>query len=132
LLRGEPEVALELAERLPTNFNDHHALRIQALHDMGGEEFDTAFAEFRERFPNDDYETAGIHAWLGNVDEAFECLERGVGAARPLDVYDRLNTPDPRWRKLHGDPRWRRLLEATRQTEEDHRELHVKLSRLTN
>ena len=53
------------------------------------------------------FETAGVYAALGDRDEAFRILEKGIEARDSLLVYIK---EDPSLESLHSDPRWKELL----------------------
>jgi tetratricopeptide (TPR) repeat protein len=57
--------------------------------------------------PRMKYRIAGIHAELGEIDEAFECLNQALEARTGQIVYVRA---DPAFDNLHSDARWLDLL----------------------
>jgi Flp pilus assembly protein TadD len=70
-------------------------------------EAERALADLNGRDGASPYLIAGVHAGLGDVERAFELLERAV------DERDDLVTDlgmDPVFNGLHGDPRMQRLL----------------------
>ena len=64
-------------------------------------------AKWGQRWPE---EVAQVHAYRGNVDGAFEWLDKADEETTGLYVDWQF---DPLWKNLHGDPRWRALLEKT-------------------
>ena len=74
-------------------------------------EFDTAFAEFRERWgavwPA---EIAHVYAWIGDQDAAFEMLDKSV-QKNEEGLYQQFY--QPLLASLHDDPRWAALRERT-------------------
>ncbi|PWT90053.1 MAG: hypothetical protein C5B55_10280, partial [Blastocatellia bacterium] len=53
------------------------------------------------------FQIAEVHAMRGEIDLAFQWLERGISERDAGVTHARM---DPRLRKLHGDPRWVPLL----------------------
>lgn len=109
LLQGRPQEALAAfeAEADPAFATKGRAL---ALHDLGRDrEADAALADlvaqWGQRWPS---EIAQVHAYRGEVDAAFEWLEKdfavtgaaGWGEWRLMHLYD----------NLHDDPRWTEFL----------------------
>jgi hypothetical protein len=61
-------------------------------------------AKYRENAP---YQIAGVYAWRGENDRAFEWLERAVSLR---DGGLTLLKCDPIMRRVRGDPRYRAVL----------------------
>ncbi len=60
------------------------------------------------------YETAAAHAYRGEADAAFTCLNRAYQHKRGSLEYLQV---DPTLRKLHGDPRFDALLRKVKLVE---------------
>lgn len=105
LLRGNPQEALAEFEQENEAFRAEG--EVMAFHDLGRlEEYETAFAEFRER-PEVEDVIAEIYAWVGDADAAFEWLDRMYELYQEAPV----NFPkEPLFRNLHDDPRWNEFL----------------------
>ena len=104
LAQGRATEALELAERevLP----DFRLLGIAlAQHTLGHkQESDAAMAQLIERHGNEAaYQIAEACAWRGEIDRAFEWLER---AYTQRDPGLAMTSSDPFFQPLQGDPRW--------------------------
>ena len=104
LAQGRATEALELAERevLP----DFRLLGIAlAQHTLGHrQESDAAMAQLIERHGNEAaYQVAEACAWRGEIDRAFEWLERAYAQRDPGLA---MTSSDPFFRPLQGDPRW--------------------------
>ena len=80
-----------------------------AYHALGSPEAsDDALAELIEVADESAYQVAGVYAFRGETDRAFEWLERAYTQRDPglvwLKVY-------PLFRNLYDDPRWKPLSE---------------------
>ena len=108
LARGQGEEALAEVLREPED-----AFRLWAVaiihHAMGHRsESDAALEQLTEKYAEDSaFQIAEVHGWRGDIDRAFEWLERAYaqrdGGLTELKISARL-------RPLRGDPRWRELL----------------------
>jgi len=111
LLAGRPEAALEAIEAEPSE--PHRMIgRPMALHALGRrKESDAALVALVEAWGKDAaYNIAGIHAFRGEPDRAFEWLNRELELSGPRGWSD-LGV-DPLFESLHADPRWLRMLET--------------------
>jgi TolB-like protein len=106
---GLNEEALALASRMRGKW-----LRLTcsavAQHGLGREReskeaLDVLIAQFPEQAT---YQIASVYAWRGEVDRAFEWLER---AFETHDTGLNMMTVDPLLRGLRADPRWKPLVE---------------------
>jgi adenylate cyclase len=109
LFKGEAQAALDLIAEQESN-PQMLSVRAMALHDLGRRaEFEAAFAELREQWARENpLEIARVYAWTGEVDAAFEWLEKSTPPNR-LDAMRYLR--EQSFAKLHTDPRWHALLE---------------------
>jgi tetratricopeptide (TPR) repeat protein len=87
--------------------------RVMALHDLGKNlESDAALQELHEFMAQYDvpwyHGFAELHAWRGEIDEAFRYLE--LTAKWDAGQFD-VPSLNPLFRKLHDDPRWVPLLQ---------------------
>jgi hypothetical protein len=101
---GRPAAALALVPEL----NDDDGLQVTALveHDLGHEEraqlaLDQLIARHGHKYAQG---VAEVYAWRGDLDPAFEWLDRTVGQESYGLKWD------PLFRKLRGDPRYTALL----------------------
>jgi eukaryotic-like serine/threonine-protein kinase len=108
LLRGEPEAALRVFERL-TLGNRRAFGQALAQHDLGrAPEAQRALDELVDGWSYvAAYQVAEAHAWRGELDSAFEWLDRSYAQRDP--GLRRIKY-DPRLRKLHGDARYAAIL----------------------
>ncbi|MBK5097267.1 MAG: tetratricopeptide repeat protein [Gemmatimonadetes bacterium] len=117
LVAGDAEAALD-AFALEEGDEEYRIKGMAlAFHDLGRmAEFEAAFRELRdtwgERWPS---EVAHVYAWIGDVDAAFEWLDRGV-----LLNEDGLGSQylRPLLAPLHEDPRWLEFRERTGTSDE--------------
>jgi TolB-like protein/Tfp pilus assembly protein PilF len=112
LQQGRVSEALEFAGRESTTWT---RLTAQALaeHSLGNAaESDAALSRLTAEFDIDAaFQIAEIHAWRGDVDRAFEWLERAYKHHDPgLAVWN----GDPLLHRLHGDQRWSKLMAKLR------------------
>ncbi|HEY6000727.1 MAG TPA: protein kinase [bacterium] len=99
--------ALAVAAREPAE--EHRLFSLAVVHHAAGRaaESDRALAALVERHADSmAYQIAEVYAGRGDVDRAFEWLERAYAAQDP--GLSELNL-SPRLRALHGDPRWAAL-----------------------
>jgi hypothetical protein len=79
----------------------HHALGQQAEFEARVEELATRWGG---QWPS---EVAHVHAWTGDVDEAFRWLQKSVA-----EEEGAFNPVEPLLGPLHPDPRWQPMLES--------------------
>jgi TolB-like protein len=112
LLMGDAQTALELYENpkedrvgwLAYSAIAHHELGNIPARDAALEELTTIDARRAIR------DVAAIHAWLGNIDEAFTWLDRYVDPHSPALGRDAEGIIwHPKFRNLRDDPRWLEL-----------------------
>jgi len=121
MFKGDPEAALE-----EFRINDNAEGVVVALHDLGRQkEFETAFSELREIDAIEDpARVAYVYAWIGDVDAAFEYLDKAFFNDRSsLSRMVRY----PTFRSLHDDPRWQALLHKLGMSDEQLAEIEFKL-----
>ncbi len=116
LLQGEPVLALTELESV-TDFQDDPQMlsaRAMVMHDLGRfGESKAAFDRFDERFTgqfrDQAYLIAEAYAWTGQIDSAFEWLEKGYARDERYGMqgywFHRIMFL-PIWENLHDDPRW--------------------------
>jgi tetratricopeptide (TPR) repeat protein len=93
----------EAARVRPVGFHAARLARVYAL--MGRQrEARQMVSAVKDSFPFND---AGVYAALGDLDQAFRILEKGVDDHNSLLVYIK---EDPTFDNLHTDPRWQELL----------------------
>ncbi len=98
-LKGEYEAALAVLDTSFARAITHHATGNMAL-------ADAAMAELNQR--GDSWELAMAHGYRGEIDRAFELLQRYI---EDLDAYPVWILVEPAYQSLHADPRWRVLME---------------------
>jgi len=112
LYLGQFAAALEAVQREP---NENYRLRgIALVYSALGRrsESDAALSLLTEKFAmRDAYGIAEVHAYRGEVDDAFRWLDRAC-RSRESGILD-VKT-DPLLRSLHGDPRFAVLLSRMR------------------
>jgi tetratricopeptide (TPR) repeat protein len=110
LLKAENEAALEAIQKEP---QEHFRLFGLAMvwHALGRQaESDAAVAEFIEKYGQSwPYHLAGLLAYLGEADRAFEWLEKGASTD---NVEPEFHLLDPMFANIHDDPRWLPFLES--------------------
>jgi tetratricopeptide (TPR) repeat protein len=108
LLRNKPAEALEAAERSTSEVFKLNG-KAMALHDLGrAEEAQRLLGELIARHGHDGaFQIAVVYAWFGQLDKAFEWLDR---AYVQRDGGLRAVTFNPMLRGLRGDPRYAALL----------------------
>ncbi len=110
LLDGQAEVALAVFEQVDGRNHQKLHTMAMALYSLGRQaEFETAFAELRERWGNEQpIFVAFVYAWSGDIDAAFDWLDKGI----EKDTFDVIRGyTSPFFRNLHSDPRWQDVLE---------------------
>ena len=106
LLEGKGEEALGEFERIPEPARS--AGIAAALHSLGRErESRDAQVRLERDQPDAPFSIAGVRAWRGDADGAFEALDRAVDAGDPS--LTSINA-SPFLRPIRGDPRWKSLL----------------------
>ena len=108
LAQGRPQEALEEMNKEPAGFLRDLGLAL-AYHALGRyQESDAALTNLISRSPNDcAYQIAQVYAYRGEVDQAFEWLNR---AHRQHDSGLMLIKTDLLLKSLHGDPRFAQML----------------------
>ncbi|MDH3401789.1 MAG: tetratricopeptide repeat protein [Chromatiales bacterium] len=116
LLQGRPDQALALTDRITYEPRKLWILPM-AFYDLGRvTESADALRRLKELYPNEAASyIAEIHAWRGEVDEAFYWLERAIGERQYM--WGSL-VFDPAFKKLRGDPRWSAIRSAVGRSEE--------------
>ena len=106
---GLNEEALALASRIRGQWLRLTCTAV-AQHGLGRErESKEALDVLIARFPEQaTYQIASVYAWRGEVDRAFEWLERAFASH---DTGLNMMTVDPLLRGVRGDPRWKPFLE---------------------
>jgi TolB-like protein len=104
LLQGYPEEAYGIIQQLPEDFEQQYYLA-NVLFSLGDiEAADAAMREYQELYVADwPLMMAGMHAWRGEADLAFEWLDRALLENPAMErewTYDRFLAG------LHDDPRW--------------------------
>jgi adenylate cyclase len=109
LAQGDAAAALVAMEQEPVDIYRLLGMAVvqHALGDAGAS--DAALKEMIERFATDGgYQVAEVHAFRGEIDDAFEWLEHAY-ANRDSGLTNLLL--DPLLANLHDDPRWEPLLD---------------------
>ena len=114
LLMGDAQKALELYDNQKRNKIHWLSSRVIALHELGDTNArDAALAELQQiddRWAS--LELAKCHAWMGNIDEAFDWLDRYVNPESPVFAMEFTGVLwTPFLRNLRNDPRWLALRE---------------------
>ena len=108
--KGNWQQAVELAEREPDQLWRLWALAIIYFQagdlDQAHRILDTVINEYAD---GDAFQIGEIYAVLGEIDKAFEWLERAIAERDPGVTHVR---GSPRFRPLHADPRWPALLKT--------------------
>jgi tetratricopeptide (TPR) repeat protein len=108
LLKGEAEAALAEFQQIDENDPDRFTYTALALYDLGRRaESEAAFSELRERF-GEPLSIAQVYAYLGDVEAAFEWLDRVFEDQTRRDPVSYGYRPT--FRNLHADPRWQDFL----------------------
>ncbi|MGK2963440.1 MAG: protein kinase domain-containing protein [Gemmatimonadaceae bacterium] len=115
LALGSPELALDWFQRgqaLDRAVRSYDAMIVRALAELDrreeAEEIMTRLeSESRQQYIRSEYLAMG-HAALGNMDKAFEALERAYQARSAGLIYLHL---DPGYDPLRGDPRYKEMID---------------------
>ena len=108
LLAGNPEKALGAFEKLSLEAYQEMG-EIMVLYELGRiDEFETRFSELRNMESLHPEAIAGIYAWIGNNDKAFEWLDEAVGEHGPVFLG---GIKSPLYEKIKSDQRWNELLD---------------------
>jgi len=108
LLQGRAEAALAEYEKERADPSASLAGRAMAQHHRGDRAAsDAALRELVARYGDQAKQIAEVHAYRGEVDQAFTWLDRAYQRRDSDLAYLK---PSPFLRRLHGDPRWRGLL----------------------
>jgi len=103
LLQDRPEEAMDIIKLERDSWWKDYAIPL-ALHSLGRhQEADKALASFKENHPDGPFQTAEIHAWRGETDEAFKWLDKAYDE-RDSGLHEMLN--DPFLSNLVEDERW--------------------------
>jgi Flp pilus assembly protein TadD len=108
LLQEQPTAAREAAQALE-NEAVRQAILALAYYDAGDwEAADRALASLKQGHAQDSaYLVALVHAWRGEVDEAFSWLDKAIEGKQSVFGI----RTEPFLRALHDDPRWEITLE---------------------
>jgi tetratricopeptide (TPR) repeat protein len=121
LLQGKPDMALSVAEQIT-----HEPRRLwilsMAYHDLGqNEASDEALAALTDSYPDKAASyIAENHAWRGEIDSAFEWLDRAIDESQYM--WGSLSF-DPAFKNLHDDPRWQVFRTRVGRSEEQLKEI---------
>jgi adenylate cyclase len=108
LLQGHPQEALDTIANDSDSWWQDYAVPL-ALHSLGRQqEAAQALADFMAKHSDGPFQTAEIFAWRGEIDQAFEWLERAY-VERDSGLHEMMN--DPFLARLKDDPRWQLFLE---------------------
>lgn len=108
LRRGRADEALAFAEKETSEIFRDVAVAVVQAHRGEGEASEAALERLVASHGADSpYQVGEVHAGRGEVDPAFEWLERAFACRDPGLSYVKI---DPFLQSLHGDPRWRALL----------------------
>jgi TolB-like protein/DNA-binding winged helix-turn-helix (wHTH) protein/Flp pilus assembly protein TadD len=109
LLKGEPEAAIVNFERRSAAMWCDSGI-VLALGELGrSEEALAALATLENEYAEGGaFQIAAVHAWRGDVDRAFDWLQRSLQARNPGLIFV---PTDPFFSNLRDDPRWPALLD---------------------
>jgi len=108
LLQDRPQEALDMIRQDSDPYWQDYAVSL-ALYSLGQQaEADEALANFIKMHPDGPFQAAEIYAWRGEMDQAFEWLERAYSARDPglSELLD-----DPFLATLKEDGRWQAFLD---------------------
>jgi adenylate cyclase len=114
LFKGEVQEALESYDRQQEPRFAWLGARAIALYELGDEAGYRGALEELESIDNADafLEAGRLHAWAGNIDTAFEHLDRSLDPDSPDFFWLATRVVwNPFFRNLHDDPRWLALRE---------------------
>jgi tetratricopeptide (TPR) repeat protein len=116
LLKGEPEKALSVARQIALESRRLWIMPM-AYHDLGQKQAaDEALGILKENHADEAASfIAENHAWRGEIDKAFEWLDRAIDEKQYM--WGSL-VFDPAFRNLHDDPRWATIRERDGRSEE--------------
>jgi len=108
LMMGDAESALEGYALVQDEFSRTVGLAI-SLHALGRhEEFEEKLQDAIDRWGDEDPDVpAALYAWSGDVEKAFEWLDKWLES----DTGTPIDPPGFEWDSLRDDPRWIELLE---------------------
>ena len=114
LLQGKHEASLATWERLSPGLFRTYGEAI-TLYSMGrDEEFAARFQALKDQY-GADYPTmvARVYAWMGDVDSAFEWLDRYTPGQPELGqvIVNHMEFLSVEFQPLHDDPRWQAWLQ---------------------
>jgi TolB-like protein len=130
LFMGDAQKALELYDNQKQNKIHWLSSRVVALHELGDTDArDAAFAELLQIDDRWAYlEAAKCHAWMGNIDEAFDWLDRYIDPESPEFAQEFTYVLwSPFLRNLRDDPRWLALREKANLGPERFAAIEIKL-----
>jgi len=108
LLQGRPQEALDMIRKDSDPYWQEYAVAL-ALSSLGQQaEADLALADFIKTHPDGPFQTAEIYAWRGEIDQAFDWLER-AHTARDSGLSELLDNPF--LASLKEDDRWQVFLD---------------------
>jgi len=121
LLQGRPDQALALTDKITTEPRKLWILPM-AYYDLGREgDSNAALQRLKEQYPHEAASyIAEIHAWRGEIDEAFVWLQRAIDETQYM--WGSL-VFDPAFKNLRDDPRWPAIREAVGRSEEQIRQI---------
>jgi adenylate cyclase len=121
LLQAQPDKALAVAEQVGLQKRRLWA-KSMAHHDLGQvEESDAALSALKEdHADNAAAFIAEVHAWRGEIDSAFEWLDRAIDESQYM--WGSLSF-DPAFKNLHDDPRWQVFRTRVGRSEEQLKEI---------
>ncbi|HKX83524.1 MAG TPA: tetratricopeptide repeat protein, partial [Pyrinomonadaceae bacterium] len=106
--QGKNDEALVMADDEPEEFWRLWAKAIIFNTTGHNADSDNALARMiKDHSYGDAYQIAEVHSMRGEIDEAFNWLERAFEDRDPGITHAKI---DPRFRSLHEDPRWPRIL----------------------
>ena len=121
LLQGKHESSLATWERVPNGLFRTYGEAI-TLYSMGrDEQFSVKFQDLKDEY-GADFPTmvARVYAWMGDVDTAFEWLDRYTPGQPELGqvIVNQMEFLSVEFQPLHDDPRWQTHLQKLRVTAE--------------
>lgn len=110
LLKGEPEAALVNFERSSSDLWRESGIVLALFELQRHDEAQVALATFEKEYAEGGaFQIAALHAWRGDIDQAFEWLQRSY---RSHDSGLIFVPTDPFLTNLHNDPRWPVFLDS--------------------
>jgi tetratricopeptide (TPR) repeat protein len=106
LQKGEMEAALDEFQNEPDPRQRLHGIALASHALDRTRDFEDAFAQLREGWPDWSMGIAVVYAWIGDADTAFAWLNE----TDPKRDFYALRIRSPVFENLRGDPRWQTLL----------------------